>query len=298
MKGPGPIVIDAETSGFRNTNVVRRGNFQPIVDFILSSLTSTADLIGADVLSSSIFLTISQSRDVGVSIFAISECLGLPYETVRRRVEALRDAGQIDKQDTGRWVECRGVRAADDDHDHRIVQLFLAAMSASGLDDIRDEAFNAAVDSASFCRKTTSDILCKIPLRAIEFGLRFFPSITDAVIFLTVMNINVASSRDLAAQTATDLRVYTLTPNPVWIPAKSADVAAQLGMHRETVRRRLIELTKLGQCERFQNGYLASRRFIADPEVAAAWSKTLEAFEQSKRDFAKLLKGEGAQRRL
>lgn len=208
-----------------------------------------------------------------VSVRAIGQSLGLPYETTRRKVVELEEKGLC------RRVSGSGVAAAPAPRD----QAFLIACDASwrslrsaiaGLNAIsfdygmlEDVSAQAGPPRGLPLPEAVASLSQAFLLRVLESAAAPHGSIPDAAIVTAMLIANaetMARDPEMARKYA---GAGTPPPDSLRRPATVAEIAARLGMTRETVRRRANRYVKLGWAVRVAGGYLFSMERQQEPEV-------------------------------
>lgn len=212
-------------------------------------------------------------RARAVSVHAVAISLGLPYETVRRRVAKLVELDSLGATDAGVWVretvfiQPAQIQANLDNyalvrrHYRRLRELDVLTPPR------RTVPFTEGPPVLAVVR-----ILIDYVLRSVQAMRRGDADIIDVVVLLGVMRANVEHLPDRPRPGASG------RPRPV----SALALSAQLGLPRETIRRRLARLVETGDCLRTEEG------FVAGPKGGAAFLGTPQNLANLRRMFALL----------
>lgn len=191
-----------------------------------------------------------------ISINAVAQSLRLPFETVRRRAQALAARGVCVMTSAGVYVPQAAVTSAAyvDVQARRVERLatLYADLVVAGLQATKPglEDFLAASGRAA------DRLLADYMLRAVGAILELTTGAVDGVVVLALSAVNIAPL-DPAAVIAEGRYAEAARP------CSAGQVAHALGMPRETVRRRLHGLAEIGFCRR------VGRLWIADVPPAS-----------------------------
>ena len=207
-----------------------------------------------------------------IAINAIAASLGLPFETVRRRVRKLADQGLCRLVSGGVIVpaavlattecEAMGLRA------HERLRAFFYEVSDLAL---LDELPGAAVRLEAGARPTALAIRLagEYVLREIDGLMESLGGPVDGLIAFAVFRANTAHFphhlRGGEGYAAEDM-VEDSRRRPV----RLVEVAARLGMPQETVRRHLVRLVDRGVCRRVSDGFVIPGEVFAREDVRRA----------------------------
>jgi DNA-binding Lrp family transcriptional regulator len=224
-----------------------------------------------------------------ISINAIASSLGLPFETVRRRIKRLVADGFCE-------TTSQGVRIAD------------RAMSSEAHRQALGAAYEAVQTLYFRLRRANSLPLLELPpyaaafpgdepplrivwrssadyfLRMVEIVLPRMASVTWAMIVLEVTRANTQGLSDaLRGEDAPGAEA--LVPDSYRRPVRTSEIAAQLGLPHETARRNLLELVEDGRVQRERDGFIVPAAVLAREPVFAA---SMANFRNLGRMFAEL----------
>ncbi len=236
-----------------------------------------------------------------VSVRAIGQSLGLPYETTRRKVVELEGTGHC------RRVSGSGVTATPAPRDPafleaceaswRSLRSAIAGLNAIGFDYGMLEGVSAQAGPPRGLPlpEAVASLGQAFLLRVLESAAAPHGSITDAAIVTAMLIANaetMARDPEMARKYA---GAGTPPPDSLRRPATGAEIAARLGMTRETVRRRANRYVQLGWAVRVAGGYLFSMERQQEPEVLQAglasahrFLQLLQAVRQLGVDLAKI----------
>ena len=219
-----------------------------------------------------------------ISMSALSTSLGVPFETVRRRMKRLVGAGVCE-------VSQDGVRFTDDrlhsaehlrvlEETYSRTRDFYQRLQRAGCLELFSppEAGPWAADDPPLriVYRSTNVYF----LRMMEHLLPRFANLSQGFIVLAVVRVNTESFPD-TLRGGEGLSPEHFVPDTYRKPARVSEVAALLGLPNETVRRNLMNLVEDGFCQRLSDGYLVPATVLARPNVLIAWDANL-------RDLARL----------
>lgn len=208
-----------------------------------------------------------------VSVRAIGQSLGLPYETTRRKVVELEEAGLC------RRVSASGVAAIPPPRDQafhdacdaswRSLRAAIVGLTATGFDYRMLEGISAQAGPPRGLPlpEAVASLSQAFLLRVLESAATPHGSITDAAIITAMLIANadgLARDPELARKYA---GAGAPPPDSLRRPATIAEIAERLDMTRETVRRRVNRYVKLGWAVRVTGGHLFSMERQQAPEV-------------------------------
>jgi DNA-binding transcriptional regulator YhcF (GntR family) len=203
-----------------------------------------------------------------VSVNAVANSLGIPFETARRRVAALVEAGIV--RSTPRGVVIPSValvsplyKTVTRAHYDLIRELYVRLRGLGFLEDLpKPEVPGYDPDNPPIrlVVRLSADYL----LRLAEPIALYIGDFVDGVILLTMLRANTEHLPDSEGGTAEDdWSPESFVEDAKRRPIRAAALSARLGVPAETVRRRLARLESQGRCERTQNGYLITSRVMA-----------------------------------
>jgi len=208
-----------------------------------------------------------------VSAHSLAMSLSRPYETVRRHVHALVDAGWCARGADGVHANHAEIQSPDLTEFltlvHDAAVRFVADMARAGVPmpevgTVRPYHHAAGVQAA-----------IDLMLAVLDTNRRVHADWLELVLFSTIYAANsrlLNADRELAWHYADGRKV---PPMHLRQPVRTSNVARALGLPEATVRRRLVRLLEDGRVERIGKKLLASE----------AWLNRPEAIETSTRSF-------------
>ncbi|MGA0604449.1 hypothetical protein ACO2Q0_00475 [Phenylobacterium sp. VNQ135] len=182
-----------------------------------------------------------------ISINAISQSLGLPFETVRRRVRRLAQLG-LCRNAPGGIVVIPAARVGFPGH-HRELEAGYAALSALhaalAQAGVVFEAPAPRQGEASPVR-AAARLWSEYLLRVVVLALAAFGDVVSAAIWFEVFRSN----------TELDCRTACLGAEVDRQPVTASQAARRLRLPIETTRRRLWDLAEMGSCVRARRGFV------------------------------------------
>lgn len=196
-----------------------------------------------------------------ISVNALAASLGRPYETVRRHVNALVDAGLCARSDTGILAAPTGVRRPKIDGlvraSHDAFVRFVEHLAQSG--EVLPEPRPAPYDPATGVQ-AAADIM----LAVTQTNRDKHAGWLDLVLFSTVV---AGNCRPLPT---------TPLPSAALFPVGASAVARTLGLGLATVSRHLAAMTRTGQLRRVPDGYLVNHAWLDQPAAQAVTQHSLQ----------------------
>lgn len=225
-----------------------------------------------------------------ISINAIAASLGLPFETVRRRVKRMIASGMCEVVPDGILLRQASLTSEEHrgayDHAYELVRgLYIrfkraGCLELMGLPTQRREAWTEASPPVRIVSRAATDYL----LRMMEHLLPNFHNLSRAFILLAVVRANTEGLPD-TLRGADGAEVEAFPPDYLRRPVRASEVAAMLGLPHETVRRNLATSVAEGRCERVRDGFIVPAHVLARPNVLNAWGAN---FRDLARMFADL----------
>jgi len=213
-----------------------------------------------------------------ISMSGLAASLGIPFETVRRRIKRLEAAGVCEVSAEGaRYAEHiltspelrRGMQTI-----YELTRTFYFRLRRAGCLDLftppQGPVWEAEAPPLRIVFRAANDYF----LRMMEHLLPRVPSLSQAFILLTVVRINTAAFPDTLLG-GEGLEVEAFVADSYRKPARAAEVAALLGLPNETVRRNLLALVDDGRCQRLSAGYVVPAAVLSRPNVLIAWDANL-----------------------
>lgn len=270
-----------------------RGDFTDAL--ILATLVqSNSALISADPALQRRYATLESvapdSLRRPISINAIAGSLGLPFETVRRRIKRMIADGVAEAAPEGIRLLGANLRSPHHramlDDAYATVRAFYERLKASGCLELMNlppqngPGWSPEAPPVRIVRRVASDYL----LRMMEHLLPNFPSLSRAFIVLAVVRLNTLALPD-SERGGEGLSPDDFVPDSHRRPARASEVAILLGLPHETVRRHLAALVEEERCVRVRDGFIVPAATLARPNVINAWGAN---FRHLTRMFAEL----------
>jgi hypothetical protein len=224
-----------------------------------------------------------------ISINAIAVSLGLPFETVRRRIKKLIAEGVCE-------ATAQGVRLTDElltspAHGRALEAvnegvrgLYLRLVRARCIELMDLPPYAPAALAGGPPVRIVWRAAAGYVLRMMEFLVPNFPSLTRAFVTMEVLRANTEGLSD-AVRGEDGLGAEAMVPDELRRPVRASEVAANLGLPHETTRRNLAALAEDGRCRRVRDGYIVPAETLARPNMIAAWGAN---FRNLSRMFADL----------
>ncbi|WP_304177274.1 hypothetical protein [Phenylobacterium aquaticum] len=244
-----------------------------------------------DFIRAIIHLAVAQASRGGsdegqraISVRAIAQSLGLPYETTRRKVLELEEQGycrrvsaqRVAATDLSIYEAGRGPTALE------TVVAAIADLKTLGfsLDQIMPAAGAREPSSTPPGEGTVRNLLDDFILRILESGVGAHGSMLDAVVFVALMNANAEPITHDPTMAWRYSGAETPPPDSLRRPATIAELAQRLSIPRETMRRRISHLIKLDRCMAVPGGYMTRVEFMQAPAVLEGGASVVHHFGQ------------------
>jgi DNA-binding Lrp family transcriptional regulator len=205
-----------------------------------------------------------------VSISAVAAAAGMPFETVRRRIQGLVAEGLCQMDPAGVRLPSRIVGRRHVSHTLELMYDFTRTLylqlEANGclnglaLSTIAPAAFAGPPPVRIVARLTYGHFLRMIGALVHAIG-----DLTSALILMATLRENAEHIAELPSTIVSD----GLMPDALKVPAPPARVAAMLGLGESTVSRRLTRLVHEGRCLRRKGGVIVAAEYVARPEIVA-----------------------------
>jgi DNA-binding Lrp family transcriptional regulator len=199
-----------------------------------------------------------------VRVSAVAAAIGLPHETVRRRLIRLAELGECAIGPRG--VVISTARLASPDYARIAVERYArtrrlyedlleaGALTEMAPEDRRDVPADAPV---RLCNRLLSDYY----LRTLKL---LMPRVGDPLAALILLGVTRAN---LEGQSPEARAATEVLPDAARKPARRLAIAAQMGLPAETVRRRLIDLERRGYCRTAPGGVVLEGKALLRPEA-------------------------------
>jgi DNA-binding Lrp family transcriptional regulator len=206
-----------------------------------------------------------------VSMNALASSLGLPFETVRRRVRGLLGRGVCVSVDGGVVVPTRIVTSPDYYRStfagyERLRALYYELRDLDLLKDLPPPTveLNAEVTPLRTVARVANDYA----LRVIDTTMRALGDLMTGLILMEVLRCNTEHlPRD--ERGGEGFLPDDFVPDDLRKPVSITAVAGRLGLPIETVRRHATELFDRGLCVRVKGGLLVPSPALARPAMVA-----------------------------
>lgn len=219
-----------------------------------------------------------------VSVSALAAMLGLPFETVRRRVRRLHARGVCNVMPDGVMVPSRFLGSEL----HAAALRRTAALVRDVFERLKQVGFFSVVTLSPPAAEAEPDPLRVIARAAGDYFLRslvlmnkHLRDATDAFILMQLLRENTNHLPDDRTRWAA--LPSSLVPDSEKRPATVALVAARLKLSHESVRRRMNRLAEAGLCVRSRRG------FIVPAEVLER-GPLHDLFRQNRIDMARMFR--------
>jgi DNA-binding Lrp family transcriptional regulator len=224
-----------------------------------------------------------------VSIKRIAKSLGMPFETARRQMRRLVDAGICAQLDGGIIVPQSALQRPD-----------VAGPVLANLDvvrqlvrDLRAVGLDSAPTAAEAPRPLEDDraLAPRLAVLSVEYVASVFRALADVYgdgrAGLIVYAISAANTGRLDVRTR-DPGIAGpdgILPDDVLVPVSIKQIAKSLGMPFETVRRQVHCLIDAGFCVQVEGGLIVPKAANQRPEVVRAVMKNLDLVRQLLRNL-------------
>ncbi|WP_421932832.1 hypothetical protein [Phenylobacterium sp.] len=266
-------------------------------DYVLRWFRLSTDLFG-DITTTIIFATITQAntayldqrpeggRDWGtldrpapdnlrrpITAHAAATALGLPRETLRRKLNSLKAEGYVEETPDGVIIRAEAmlrppvvatVIANTDlarDFCLRLQRAGIVPIDRTGGADL-EEPLHRAIGRATntFCLRFLENVM------ALSGG--------DLMLGLTACALEAANIRGLAESATELVGPIRSIPDSVREPISAMSLARELGLPRETTRRHLHRLIALGVCRAAPGGFIFTEARLDADRITASLGRT------------------------
>jgi hypothetical protein len=222
-----------------------------------------------------------------ISVNALATSLGLPFETVRRRVKGLLEAGDCVLQDGGLVAPAEQLStpehvAALQGVYERLRVWYYDMRDLDLLGDLPPPTVK--LDAQSFPIRTVARLVTEFNLRLIE---RLMTYQGDAINVLITLEIFRANTEGFKAklQGGESFEASELIPDKLRTPVSASALARKLGLPPETVRRHVEHLIRRGPLQRVPGGLILPSEVLANPRSLAV---AVESLANLQRLFASM----------
>ena len=226
-----------------------------------------------------------------ISVNAVSSSLGLPFETVRRRVRRLTDAGLVETTPqglrfSGQVLRSELHREALEANYGVVRDLYLRLLrndcaSLMELPPHVEPSMLGAEPPLRIVWRAAADYF----LRMTELIAPRYDHLIQAFVTMAVMRVNTLGLSD-AVRGEDGMEPAAFVPDEYRRPARASQVAALLGLPHETTRRNLLELAAAGRMERQRDGFMITAAILARAPVAEAWTANFRNMNRMFGDLA------------
>jgi DNA-binding Lrp family transcriptional regulator len=205
-----------------------------------------------------------------VSISAVAAAAGMPFETVRRRIQRLVAEGLCEIEPAGVRVPARVVGRQEANHAVELMYVFsrtlFLRLEANGcLDDLAPLDGLPAGSAGAPPVRLVARLACGHFLRMIGALVQAIGDLTSALILMATLRENSEHIAELPSVVVSE----GLMPDVLKVPVPPARVAAALGLAESTVNRRLARLVQEGRCLKRKGGVIVATAYVERPEIVA-----------------------------
>lgn len=247
------LVLDIEAIGRRRRN-------HDLVDGVLFAAVLAANIApvqrdrGLQLAYATIDRTPPEHLRRPVSINGVAHSLAMPFETVRRRIHGMIEAGMLASNPQGVYVPASVLAAPDTiataiERHERMGQFYRDVQAAGGLRGLRPAP--APAEPSAEPVRVTNRALAEYFLRVIEGPVRMAGDLLTALVLFGIVREN------LAPLSADQVRLWAKDPAAHGAPVRTGALAERLGLSRETCRRYALAMETAGLCRRTADGLVA-----------------------------------------
>jgi hypothetical protein len=200
-----------------------------------------------------------------VSINAVAASLHIPFETARRRVAQLTEAGVVQATPRGLIIPngplTSPVYRARSEASYELVRTLYSRLRAIGMFADLPRApcpFAAAERPVRLVIRLSTDYLMRLAEPVTQH-------VGDVVSGIVLMDVIHANTEHLPDDEGPDPSPGPL-PDAMRRPIRPAALSARLHIPQETVRRHLNRLVETDRCERTAEGYFVPARVLTRPQ--------------------------------
>ena len=212
-----------------------------------------------------------------ISINALANSMGLPFETVRRRVKGLVDEGICAYRDTGVVLPTSAFTSPE-----RVKSGFLAYERLRAFYyQLRDLGLMAMVppptvkmEPSALPMRTAVRLGSQFVLRAIEVLMR---TQGDAMKVLILLQVFVSNTEGFTTDMAggSTYEAPDMIPDKLRRPVRTSTLSRLLGLPQETVRRHVDALVESDSLARVQGGVIVSAESLARTRVRSGIAENI-----------------------
>ena len=208
-----------------------------------------------------------------VSGYAIALTLGLPRETIRRKINTLIEQGWLTSLESG------FVASAETHANEALIQvtlddaraarsLFVSILQAETVSE-QDAAVAAERPHLPRMISRASNAYCLVVLE--ELRRLFNGEVMTGLIFCAIVNANYRSPRPAPSEPNSD---QAETADRQAEPITALALAESMGLPRETARRHIKKLEQSGYCDSGPRGLVIPQSVLTRPAVQATFDRT------------------------
>jgi DNA-binding Lrp family transcriptional regulator len=255
--------------------VARATRDHDLIDGLLFTAVLTANLTpilrdaDAQLAYAALDKAVPEAMRRPVSISAIAHSLGMPFETVRRRLRGLVRRGMVADAANGVYVPSDAVLSpaylAIMLGRHERLQRFYDEIRSLGVLPTGPREPPAASPVPGLVR-ITNRALAEYSLRAIGDLIDLTGDVVTALVLAGMVRENACGLPD------DRLRAWLEDPRAHAVPIRTGALAERLGVSPETCRRYAVAMEDVGLCDRSPRGLIAT----APPAIRARLSRVLQ----------------------
>lgn len=226
-----------------------------------------------------------------ISVNALAASLGLPFETVRRRLKALAAAGVCEMTEDGvrfssSFLTSEAQRQALDSV-YQTTRAFYARLRAAGClpRGAHEHSSGPPLPPGEPPVRIVWRAVARYTLRMMELLLPGFPSPASAFVCLAVVTANTRHLSD-AVRGADALDLEAFVPDSLRRPARTSEIAALVGLPYETARRNLVTLVEDGRCRRVSKGWILPAETLFREKLFSALTSNITNLNRMLATFA------------
>jgi predicted ArsR family transcriptional regulator len=207
-----------------------------------------------------------------ISGYAVALALGLPRETIRRKINALTEAGLLQVVESG-FISPAETLSSDEmtrvtQEDINEARAFFDAMVRAGAVMAQDEAGALTRPLLPRMISRASNTYCLAVLE--ELRRLFSGEVMAGLIFCAIANAN---GRRPTMGGAPSVGWAPPSEERIARPITALALAETVGLPRETARRHIKKLEQLGFCEGGRRGLLIPESVLGRPAVQATFER-------------------------
>lgn len=249
--------------------------FRCASDYLLDEMGLLTGRHDGDFIRSVVFLALVQASGDGargISIRALARSLNLPFETVRRKVRELEDAGLCTAAADGKPVATPAAEDQAAAEAARVCEGFYLLLGNLAALGIPASTFHGAappppIADQAHARRAAHRLIHNYFLRTLEAGVGPHETMFNALVFVAAMSANaerITYDPELAMRYA---GADTPPPDGLRRPARPREIAERLNLPYEVVRRRLVDFHDRGWVSKAGGGYLVVVERMQQPEL-------------------------------